>query len=114
MSQAFRHKGKLAKWISHFVLSRKTPCWEIFGTSLLNLISIPKTCYKMAYHLSKEENGMMVNILKSGDKRNKKTINQDGFELKNVPMNNMSFSSLPPPKSAHPCIHVFILLWSGV
>ena len=51
----------------------------------------------------------MVNILKSGDKRNKKTINQDGFELKNVPMNNMSFSSLPPPKSAHPCIHVFIL-----
>ena len=46
--------------------------------------------------------------------RNKKTINQDGFELENVPMNNMSFSSLPPPKSAHPCIHVFILLWSGV
>ena len=86
---------------------------EIFGTSVLNLISSPRR-YKMAYHLSKEENGMMVNILKSGDKRNKKTINQDGFELKNVPMNNMSFSSLPPPKSAHPCIHVFILLWSGV
>ena len=43
----------------------------------------------------------MVNILKSGDKRNKKTINQDGFELKNVPMNNMSFSSLP-----HPSLHI--------
>ena len=79
-----------------------TPCTfqrdfllEIFGTSLLNLISIPKTCVRwLTIYLT--ENGMMVNILKSGDKRNKKTINQDGFELKNVPMNNMSFSSLPP------------------
>ena len=58
---------------------------------------------------------MMVNILKSGDKRNKKTINQDGFELKNVPMNNMSFSSLP-----HPSLHIlaftylYYLVWNGV